>query len=119
MDQTGVIPALTQNFLNAIFFAYRINPADKLNCKAVLLGDFLSVGPDLITQRFSKTRIIKDADAAGTKESRHPLGMTDTRQSALDDDTVITRQDAADLRLVTINKGWHGMLLFEGKHYTP
>ena len=89
VNEAGMIPALTQNFLDAILLAKGIHTADEFNIEAVLLRHFFSVGADLIPQRFREARVIENADTAGMKESRHPFGITDTRQSPLNDDTVI------------------------------
>jgi hypothetical protein len=104
MDEPGMPPALVENGLEAIFFPELFQFADKLDLKAMLLGDRLRMGPDPISEGISKPGIIEDADAPQVQEGGHPGGITEPWQRALDDDTVETGPHSTNLCRVAVKQ---------------
>jgi len=54
MDQAGMLAALLEDLADAVFLAEGFGAADALDLQAVLSGDPLSIGPDLIAHRLTE-----------------------------------------------------------------
>ena len=107
VHQPGMIAALGEDLLDPILLAERLELTDELDLKPGLGSQSLGVGADLIAQRLGPARIVEQADAAPTEVARHRPSVADVRQGARDHDPVETRQHAADLVAVLLDKGVH------------
>jgi len=85
----------------------RINSISSPCSRASLLG----VVSDLLPQGLGKARIVEQADAVTAQVGRHARGIADTGQRARDDEAVIARDHARDLRGVAVGQQGHGSTL--------
>jgi hypothetical protein len=104
MDEPGMPPTLLENGMDPVLFPKLFQFADELDRKAMLLGDRLGMGPDTIPERFSKLGIIEDADPLKMQKRRHPSGITESWQRALDDDTVETGKHSTNFIVISFQQ---------------
>ena len=96
-DQTRVLASLLEDLVNLVLLAKALRSSDELDLQPVLDRQLFSVFPQRLAQRLRPARIVKDANLMGVKISRHALGITETRQSALNQHAVVTGKHASDL----------------------
>jgi len=108
VDQPRLVAACVQERTDAVFLAEGVGRANELNLQAVFAGKSLGVVPDLLAQGLGEARIVEQADAVAAQIGRHPLGVANTRQRAHDDNAVVARHDARDLRGVAVSQQGHG-----------
>jgi hypothetical protein len=77
---------------------------DVLDLDACGLADLLSALADALTQRLGKARVVEDADAAREQKAGHPSRVARPGQRAGDDDAVVARQHAMQVRRVAIRQ---------------
>jgi hypothetical protein len=77
---------------------------DVLDAHAVGFANLLCALPDAVAQRLGKARIVEDADAVRVKKTRHAARVTRSGQRAGNDDAVVARQNAVQVRRVSISQ---------------
>lgn len=90
MHQSDAFATFGKDILDAGFFAKGAFSAYKLDLKAVLLREVLSVPAQLDTERLGVPRIIEETNAQGTQVGGHAIAVADARQGAAYDDAVKT-----------------------------
>jgi len=111
VDQTGVVAPRVQDRADAVFLAEGVGRADKLNLQPLFSRQPLGVVSDLLPQGFGEARIIKQTDAVAAQVGRHAFGIAGTGQRPCDDDAVVARDHARDLRGVAVGQQGHGSTL--------
>ena len=112
-DQTRLIATFFKNLLDQPFFPGFV-VADTFNLDVVFGCQLLCVLFKLITERFSKTRIVEDPDLVGVEVSRHTIGVTKSGQGSLDDYSIEAAEHARNLWSVSCCNQAHGSLPEEG-----
>ena len=103
MHQSRRIAPLGEHTCHEFFLA-DVALADVLDEHAVGLDNLLSALTDSIPQRLGKTRVVEDANTARVQEAGHPAGVARPRQRAGDDDAVVARQHAVQIRRIPLSQ---------------
>jgi hypothetical protein len=89
--------------------------ADELNLQAMVPRQSLGILPDFLAQRLDEACIVEQADAVATQIAGHALGVAHPGQRAHDDEAVVAREHARDLRGVAVGQQGHGSTLLSAR----
>ncbi|OXC77956.1 hypothetical protein BSU04_14275 [Caballeronia sordidicola] len=78
--------------------------ADMLDLDARGRADILRTLADTFAQWLGKARVVENSDAFGVQKTRHSTRIACPGQCAGDDDSVVTRQHAVQVRRVSISQ---------------
>jgi hypothetical protein len=106
-DQAGVVPALAEDLLNAVFFA-EVPFADELDLQAVLGCQPLRILSQSLPKGLSPAGIVENADVLSVQISRHALGVTEPGQGSLDPHAVVAGKHARDFLGMALGQQFHG-----------
>src|SRR5579875_2535161 len=85
----GTLAVLLQHLMNLVLLAEALGAADEFDLQPVLSRQLLGVRPQRLAQRLRPLRGVKDADVTGIEIPRHPFGITEAGQRALNLDSEV------------------------------
>jgi len=103
MHQSGRVAACSQHAGHAVFLA-DVALVDVLDLHACCFADLLRALADALAKRLGKTRVVEDADTARVQKARHPARVARSGQSAGNDDPVVARQHAVQVRGIPVRQ---------------
>ena len=107
VDQARVITALGDDRLDSLLLPEVVAP-DELDDQPALLGEFLGVSTDLLSEGLGEQWVVEEGNATDSQVSRHGLGMADISECARDRHPVKAGQGATNLRCMPVYKCLHG-----------
>jgi len=117
MNQTGVSSTVAQDFLDTVFLAESFDFPNELDGQPFFVSESFGVGSNLIAERLSEKRIVKNADVVNTKIGRHSFCITESWKRALNHNTVPTGKNSLNTIFVTFNEGCHRYPLSQRKYH--
>lgn len=107
MHQTGVISALGEDLLDAIFLAEGLDLPDVLDRHALFGRNLLRVSTNGVAERLNELRVVEQPDPSSIQLGGHRFRMADARNRALDDHTGEAREHATDVVVMTLDQVRH------------
>ena len=118
VDQAGVITALGDDRLDSLLLPEVVAP-DELDDQPALLGEFLGVSTDLLSEGLGEQRVVEEANAIDPQVSRHGLGMADISECARDHHSVKAGQGTTNLGFMPIYESLHGTYYRSTHSFSP
>jgi hypothetical protein len=112
MDQSGMIPTLGDDLLDASFLT-EILLSDKFDLQTIVLSQALRLETDFLPQGFGKLGIIENANALRSQVTTHCIGITDIGKRPSDDYPIEAREDTPNLIGIFLCQCGHGSNLLE------
>src|SRR5262249_50468117 len=103
MHQAGIVATHGKNLGDEVLLA-DMALGNMFDGHASSTGQFASPVADAIAERFSKSRIVEDADLPRRQKCRHSLRITGPWQRAGDDDAVVAGEHPGEALTVTIRQ---------------
>src|SRR5712672_4110682 len=92
-----MLTPFAQNLFDSILLPETLPAAHELDLDSIFGGDSLHVCAKRLPQRLGPLRIVEDPHLVRVKIARHPRRVTPPGYRALDDDPVVTGEQASDL----------------------
>lgn len=102
-----MIAPLLEDIPYAVFFA-KVLLSDELDLKATFFGNPLGIVAQLISKRFGKAGVVKDADMVVTQKTGHPLSIAEGGKCPLDHHSIKTGENSQNLVGVAVRQERHG-----------